>query len=90
MAITLHHLIIPAQDKRASAQLFAEIVGLTVKPSEERFAQVPIDEHLTIDFAAAEHTRGILPVYLGFFAFVHNVRKRGKALLPALIELLVM
>ena len=30
-----------------------------------------------------------LPLYLGFFAFVHNVRKRGKALLPALIELLV-
>ena len=30
-----------------------------------------------------------LPFYLGFFAFVHNVRQRGKALLPALIELLV-
>ena len=30
-----------------------------------------------------------LPVYLGFFEFVHNVRKRGKALLPVLIELLV-
>src|SRR5438132_9102121 len=30
-----------------------------------------------------------LPVYLGFFEFVHNVRKRGKALLPALIALLV-
>jgi transposase len=30
-----------------------------------------------------------LPVYLGFFEFVHNVRKRGKALLPALIDLLV-
>jgi transposase-like protein len=29
------------------------------------------------------------PVYLGFLEFVHNVRKRGKALLPALIELLV-
>jgi transposase len=28
------------------------------------------------------------PLYLGFFEFVHNVRKRGKALLPALIELL--
>jgi hypothetical protein len=26
---------------------------------------------------------------LGFFEFVHNVRKRGKALLGALIELLV-
>jgi len=30
-----------------------------------------------------------LPVYLGFFEFVHNVRTRGKALLPALIESLV-
>jgi hypothetical protein len=30
-----------------------------------------------------------VPVYLGFFEFVHNVRKRGKALLPALIEILV-
>jgi transposase-like protein len=30
-----------------------------------------------------------LPLYLGFFEFVHNVRKRGKALLGALIGLLV-
>jgi transposase-like protein len=30
-----------------------------------------------------------LPLYLGFFEFVHHVRKRGKTLLPALIELLV-
>ena len=30
-----------------------------------------------------------LPLYLGFFEFVHNARKRGKALLGALIELLV-
>jgi len=30
-----------------------------------------------------------LPIYLGFFEFVHNVRKRGKALLGSLIQLLV-
>ena len=30
-----------------------------------------------------------LPLYLGFFEFVHNVRKQGKALLGALVELLV-
>src|SRR5262249_1827299 len=30
-----------------------------------------------------------LPLYLGFFECVHNVRKRGKALSGALIELLV-
>ena len=30
-----------------------------------------------------------LPIYLGFFEFTHNVRKRGKALLESLIGLLV-
>jgi transposase-like protein len=30
-----------------------------------------------------------LPLYLGFFEFVHNVGKRGKALLHSLIDLLV-
>ena len=30
-----------------------------------------------------------LPLYLGFFEVVHNVRKRGKALLSSLVELLV-
>ena len=30
-----------------------------------------------------------LPIYLGFFEFVHNIRRRGKALLGALIGLLV-
>lgn len=30
-----------------------------------------------------------LPLYLGCFEFVHNVRRRGKALLGALLELLL-
>ena len=30
-----------------------------------------------------------LPIYLGFFKFVHNARKRGKALLGALVGILV-
>ena len=30
-----------------------------------------------------------LPLYVGFFAFVHNVRRRGKALVGALLELLL-
>ena len=29
-----------------------------------------------------------LPHYLGFFEFVHNARKRGKALLGSLLEML--
>ena len=30
-----------------------------------------------------------LPLYLGFFEFVHNTRKRGKALLPSLLGCLL-
>ena len=60
MAVKLNHLIVPAKDKEASAQLFAEIFGLEVKPSQGRFAQVPIDDDLTIDFADDDHTRDIL------------------------------
>ena len=30
-----------------------------------------------------------LPLYLGFFEFVHNVRRRGKALLHALLAVLI-
>jgi len=30
-----------------------------------------------------------LPLYLGFFEFVHNIRRRGKALLHFLIAILV-
>ncbi len=30
-----------------------------------------------------------LPLYLGFFEFVHNIRQRGKALLPSLLGLLL-
>ena len=30
-----------------------------------------------------------LPIYLGFFQFVHNARRRGKALLAALVGILV-
>lgn len=30
-----------------------------------------------------------LPLYLGFFEFIHNVRKRGQALLPSLLQLLL-
>lgn len=49
MAIRLDHTIVPAKDKVASAEFFAEIFGLKVKPGY--FAQVQINESLTFDFA---------------------------------------
>ncbi len=51
MAIRLDHTIVPAKDKVAAARLFAEIFGLEMKPVTGRFAQVPVNESLTMDFA---------------------------------------
>ena len=38
---------------------------------------------------ATKQRDNALPLYLGFFEFVHNARRRGKALLGALIAALV-
>jgi catechol 2,3-dioxygenase-like lactoylglutathione lyase family enzyme len=51
MAIVLDHTIVPAKDKGASAEFFAEIFGLTIKPGQGYFAQVQVNESLTFDFA---------------------------------------
>lgn len=51
MAIVLDHTIVPAKDKAASAEFFAEIFGLTVKPGQGYFAQVRVNDSLTFDFA---------------------------------------
>ena len=48
MAIRLDHTIVPAKDKVASAEFFAEIFGLKVKLGH--FAQVQINESLTFDY----------------------------------------
>jgi catechol 2,3-dioxygenase-like lactoylglutathione lyase family enzyme len=51
MAIRLDHTIVPATDKAASARFFAEVFGLTVRPGEGHFAQVQVNDSLTLDFA---------------------------------------
>src|SRR3712207_9516654 len=51
MTIRLDHTIVPAKDKVAAAEFFAEIFGLTVKPGPGHFAQVQVNESLTFDFA---------------------------------------
>jgi len=58
MAVVLDHTIVPAKDKVASAEFFAEIFGLAVKPGQGRFAQVQINKNLTFDFADEQEPRG--------------------------------
>jgi catechol 2,3-dioxygenase-like lactoylglutathione lyase family enzyme len=54
MTIRLDHTIVPAKDKMASAEFFAEIFGLAVKPGRGYFAQVQVNESLTFDFSDEE------------------------------------
>jgi catechol 2,3-dioxygenase-like lactoylglutathione lyase family enzyme len=56
MTIRLDHTIVPSKHKLASAQFFAEIFGLTVKPGY--FAQVQINESLTFDFVDEHRPEG--------------------------------
>jgi catechol 2,3-dioxygenase-like lactoylglutathione lyase family enzyme len=49
MSITLNHTIVPAHDKRASANFFARIFGLAVE-EVSHFAAVRINDTLTLDF----------------------------------------
>src|SRR5438034_5471177 len=50
MTVRLDHTIVPAKDKIASAEFFAEVFGLTVKSGQGYFAQVQVNESLTFDF----------------------------------------
>jgi catechol 2,3-dioxygenase-like lactoylglutathione lyase family enzyme len=56
MTIRLDHTIVPARDKIASAEFFAEIFGLKVKRGH--FAQVQINESLTFAFADESESSG--------------------------------
>jgi catechol 2,3-dioxygenase-like lactoylglutathione lyase family enzyme len=50
MAITLNHTIVPARDKVAAAQFFAEIFGLRFDGRTDYFAPVRVNDTLTLLF----------------------------------------
>jgi len=58
MTIRLDHTIVPAKDKVASAQFFADIFGLTVT-NDGHFEKVQINESLTFDFADEPEASGV-------------------------------
>ena len=56
MTITLNHTIVWARDKDAAARFFAEIFGLHFEGSGGHFAQVRVNDTLTLDFADTKGT----------------------------------
>ncbi len=82
MTIRLDHTIVPAKDKIASAEFFAGIFGLTVKPGDGYFAQVQVNESLTFDFAdkpgpAESHHYAFHVSEEEFEAIFNRVKARG-------------
>jgi catechol 2,3-dioxygenase-like lactoylglutathione lyase family enzyme len=51
MPITLNHTIVPARDKQAAAQSFAQLFGLTVGEADTWFAPVRVNDALTFLFS---------------------------------------
>jgi catechol 2,3-dioxygenase-like lactoylglutathione lyase family enzyme len=50
MPIALNHTIVPAHDKEAAAQLFAQLFDLTYEGASEHFAPVKVNDTLTFLF----------------------------------------
>ena len=54
MSIVLDHTIVPARDKDESARFFARIFGLPYAGGGSHFAEVRVNNSLTLDFATEE------------------------------------
>jgi len=51
MAVEVNHIVIPAKDKRATAELLAYILGLEVEGCVGEFVRIRGDNGLTLDFS---------------------------------------
>ncbi|MFD2415265.1 VOC family protein [Amycolatopsis pigmentata] len=75
MTITLNHTIVPARDKRRSAEFLAWLLGLTAGEQTGPFVPVRINGELTFDFDDEDE------FHAGHYAFLVD-----DALFDALLE----
>ena len=82
MPIVLDHTIVPARDKEASARFFAEIFGLPYQGVRGPFAQVYVNDSLTLDFGNRERFESHhYAFYIGdeeFDAILERVKAAGR------------
>ena len=57
MAIQLNHPIVPARDKRGSAEFLAQILGLRVQPEWAIFAPLHLSNGVTLDYVDSSEIR---------------------------------
>src|SRR6476661_1274961 len=81
MLIVLNHTIVPARDKVAAAEFFADLFGLPFEGVQGPFAPVRVNDSLTLDFDDADtvepHHYGFLVDDEAFDAILARVRAAG-------------
>ena len=68
MALHLDHTIVPAHDKETSARFIAQVLGLEYKGLWGHFAQVEVNDILTLDFMDFPDGEHIESHHLAFIA----------------------
>jgi len=63
VSIIIDHVVIPAHDHEASAQFFAQIMGLDYAGPDRHFAPVRVSDTFTLSFMKADQFAGY---HLGF------------------------
>jgi catechol 2,3-dioxygenase-like lactoylglutathione lyase family enzyme len=81
MTVTLDHTIVPATDKRASAEFLARILGLDLGAPWGPFAPLPLANGVTLDFhdgsGFQEHHYAFIVADEDFDAVLDRIRASG-------------
>jgi catechol 2,3-dioxygenase-like lactoylglutathione lyase family enzyme len=81
MAVELNHTIVPARDKRVSAEFLAGVLGVATSPPTGFFLPVTVANGVTLDFMdvteVAEHHYAFLVTEPEFDAIFERIRATG-------------
>lgn len=81
MAITLDHTIVPSHDKEEAARFIARIFDLSYAVTGGHFAQVRVNDQLTLDFASADNVAEMHYAFLvgeeDFDAILDRIQAEG-------------
>jgi catechol 2,3-dioxygenase-like lactoylglutathione lyase family enzyme len=64
IAVEVNHIVIPARNKRATAELLAGILGVDVEGDSDRFVRIRATNGLTVDFSEARASEAFQCAFL--------------------------
>jgi catechol 2,3-dioxygenase-like lactoylglutathione lyase family enzyme len=64
IAVQVNHIVIPAKNKRATAELLGGILGVDVEGDSDQFARIRASNGLTVDFSEARASEAFQCAFL--------------------------